>query len=61
MTPKEEKFAWIQKMRKLKQRFVFLTDKDLAFEEGKKEQMLSKIEKRLGKTKEQLQEIIAAL
>jgi uncharacterized protein YjbJ (UPF0337 family) len=61
MTPKAEKLAWSEKMRKLRQRFVFLTDKDIRFEEGQKEIMLGKIEKRLGKTKEQLLEIIAAL
>ena len=61
MTPKAEKLAWSEKMRRLRQRFVFLTDKDIRFEEGEKEVMLSKIEKRLGKTKEQLLEIIAAL
>ena len=61
MTPKEEKSAWIQEKRKIKKRFVFLTDKDLAFDIGKKEVMLAKLQKRLGKTKEQLLEIIAAL
>jgi hypothetical protein len=52
MTPKEEKLAWVQEKRKIKQRYVFLTDKDV---------MLGKLQKRLGKTKEQLQEIIAGL
>lgn len=61
MTPKEEKLAWIQEKRKIKQRYVFLTDKDLVYEEGKKDVMLGKLQKRLGKTKEQLLEIIAAL
>ncbi len=61
MTPKEEKLAWILEKRKIRQRYVFLTDKDLAFEEGKKDVMFGKLQKRLGKTKEQLLEIIAAL
>jgi len=61
MTPKEEKLAWIQEKRKIRQRYVFLTDKDLAYEIDKKDVMLSMLQKRLGKTKEQLQEIIAAL
>ncbi len=61
MTPKEEKLAWIQEKRKIRQRYVFLTDKDLAFTEGEKDVMLGKLQKRLGKTKEQLLEIIAAL
>ncbi len=61
MTPKEEKLAWTQEKRKIKQRYVFLTDKDLVYETGKKDVMLGKLQKRLGKTKEELQEIIAAL
>jgi len=61
MTPKEEKLAWIQAKRKIKQRYVFLMDKDLAYDIGKKDVMLGKLQKRLGKTKEQLQEIIAGL
>jgi uncharacterized protein YjbJ (UPF0337 family) len=61
MTPKEEKLAWIQEKRKIRQRYVFLTEKDMAFEVGKKDVMLGKLQKRLGKTKEELQEIIAAL
>jgi hypothetical protein len=61
MTPKEEKSAWIQEKRKIKKRYVFLTDKDLAYDIDKKDIMLGKLQKRLGKTKEQLQEIIAAL
>lgn len=61
MTPKEEKLAWILEKKKIRQRYVFLTEKDLAYEEGKKDVMLGKLQKRLGKTKEQLLEIIAAL
>jgi uncharacterized protein YjbJ (UPF0337 family) len=61
MTPKEEKLAWIQDKRKIKKRYVFLTDKDLHYDIGKKDIMLAKLQKRLGKTKEELQEIIAAL
>lgn len=61
MTPKEEKLAWQLEKRKIIQRYVFLTDKDLVYEVGKKDVMLGKLQKRLGKTKEQLLEIIAAL
>lgn len=61
MTPKEEKIAWQLEKRKIIRRYVFLTEKDLAYEEGKKDEMLGKLQKRLGKTKEQLLEIIAAL
>lgn len=60
MTTKEEELVWIQKKRKLRQRYVFLTDRDLKYENGQKDQMLSVIQKRLGKTKEQFHAIMAA-
>jgi uncharacterized protein YjbJ (UPF0337 family) len=58
---KEEKLIWMTMRNKLKRRFVFLTDKDLKYDEGKKEVMLDAIQKRLGKTKEELEAIMAAL
>lgn len=58
---KEEKLIWITMRNKLKRRFVFLTDKDLKYDEGKKEVMLDVLQKRLGKTKEELEAIMAAL
>ena len=53
--------AWNEQKGKLKQRYAWLTDNDLMFEEGKEEEMLGKIQIKLGKTKEQLHDIIAAL
>ena len=38
-----------------------LTDNDLMFEEGKKDEMLGKLQIKLGKTKEELDKIIAGL
>jgi hypothetical protein len=61
MNPKEEKLAWILKKRKLRQRYVFLMEKDLKYDEGQKDAMLLKLSKRLGKTTAQLQEIMDAL
>ena len=46
---------------KLKRRFVFLTNQDLKYDEGKKEVMLDVLQKRLGKTREELEAIMAAL
>jgi len=46
---------------KLIQKFAILMDNDLMFEEGKKEEMLGKLEIRLGKTKEELHKIIEIL
>ena len=52
---------WLYLRGKLKQKFAVLTDDDLLFEQGKKEEMLGKIAIKLGKTKEELMEIIQAL
>jgi uncharacterized protein YjbJ (UPF0337 family) len=57
----ELKGNWNLQKGKLKQKFATLTDDDLMFEEGKKGEMLGKIQLKLGKTKEQLQAIMASL
>ena len=57
----ELKGNWNEQKGKLKQRFALLTDNDLLFEEGKKDEMLGKLQIKLGKTKEELHAIIGAL
>ena len=57
----EVKGNWNEQKGKLKQKFAVLTDNDLLFEEGKKDEMLGKLQTKLGKTKEELATIIAAL
>ena len=57
----ELKGNWNEQKGKLKKKFAVLTDNDLMFEEGKKEEMLGKLQIKLGKTKEELHKIIAAL
>jgi uncharacterized protein YjbJ (UPF0337 family) len=57
----ELKGTWNEQKGKLKQRFAVLTDNDLMFKEGRKDEMYGKLQKKLGKTKEELQKIIAAL
>jgi uncharacterized protein YjbJ (UPF0337 family) len=52
---------WNETKGKLKQKFASLTDNDLFFAEGKKDEMLGKIQVKLGKTKEELIAIISAL
>lgn len=52
---------WNEQKGKLKQRFASLTDNDLMFVEGKKDEMLGRLQVKLGKTKEQLHDIIKAL
>lgn len=60
MILKEEQIAWILKKRKLRKQYIFLTDKDLKYDESQQDAMLLKLCKRLGKTKEQLQAIMEA-
>ena len=55
------KANWAEQKGKLKQKFAWLTDNDLLFEIGRKEEMLSRLQVRLGKTKEELRQIIIAL
>jgi uncharacterized protein YjbJ (UPF0337 family) len=52
---------WNEQKGKLKQKFAVLTDNDLMYEEGKKDEMLGKIQVKLGKTKEELNKIIEGL
>ena len=46
---------------KLKSKFATLTDDDLMYAEGKKEEMLGKLQIKLGKTKEELQKMLDEL
>ena len=61
MNTTEIKGTWNEQKGKLKQKFAILTDNDLLFEDGKKEEMLGRLQITLGKSKEELQKIIAAL
>jgi len=49
---------WNEIKGKLKQNYATLTDDDLLYAEGKKDEMLGKLQLKLGKTKEELQAII---
>jgi len=46
---------------KLKQKYAQLTDDDVLMIEGKKEEMLGKLQVKLGKTKDELNKIITEL
>ena len=52
---------WDEQKGKLKQQFATLTDDDLLFAEGKKDEMMGKLEAKLGKSKEELHKIISGL
>lgn len=61
MNTTEIKGNWIAEKAKLKQKFAILTDDDLLLGEGKKEELIGRLQIKLGKTKEELQKIFAAL
>jgi uncharacterized protein YjbJ (UPF0337 family) len=61
MNATELKGNWNEQKGKLKQKFAVLTDNDLMFEEGQKDEMFGKLQITLGKTKEELRKIINAL
>jgi uncharacterized protein YjbJ (UPF0337 family) len=52
---------WKETKGKLKQRFAMLTDNDLLLIEGKQEEMLGRLQVKLGKTKEEIHRLIAEL
>ena len=61
MNTTEVKGNWNEQKGKLKQQFATLTDDDLMFAEGKKDEMMGKLQIKLGKSKEELHKILAAL
>jgi uncharacterized protein YjbJ (UPF0337 family) len=61
MNTTEVKGNWNEQKGKLKQKFGFLTDNDLMFEEGKEDEMLGRLQITLGKTKDDLRKLIAEL
>jgi len=46
---------------KLKQKFGHLTDDDLTYSEGKDVELLGRLQKKLGKTQEEIRKLIADL
>ena len=57
----ELKGDWNETKGKLKQKFALLTDNDVLLIEGKKDEMLGRIQIKLVKTKEELHKIISEL
>ena len=55
------KGSWTEQKMKLKTKFASLTDNDLMYDDGKKVEMMMKLQMKLGKTKEELQDILAGL
>lgn len=52
---------WNQIKGKLKQQYGDLTDDDLTYAEGKEDELLGKIQKKTGQSKEEVQKFIDSL
>lgn len=61
MNTQKVKINWNEQKGKLKQKFAILTNNDSMLLEGKKEEILGRLQTELGKTKEELEKIIAKL
>ena len=57
----ELKGNWNETKGKLKQKFAMLTDNDLLLLDGKKDELMGRLQAKLGKTKEQMQKILSEL
>ena len=61
MTKLKFKGSWNETNGKLKQKYAQLTDDDLTFAEGKDDELLGRLQQKLGKSKEALQSEIESL
>jgi len=50
--------SWNEVKGRLKQKYADLTDDDLMFAEGKEDELYGRLQKRLGKSKEEIQKEI---
>jgi uncharacterized protein YjbJ (UPF0337 family) len=55
------KGSWNEIKGKLKQSYGNLTDDDLVFAEGKDDELVGRIQKKLGKTKDEVRQMIEGL
>jgi uncharacterized protein YjbJ (UPF0337 family) len=60
MTKLQFKGSWNEVKGKLKQKYGDLTDDDLVFAEGKEDELLGRLQQRLGRSKEELRREIEA-
>jgi uncharacterized protein YjbJ (UPF0337 family) len=55
------KGSWNEIKGKLKQQYGNLTDDDLVFAEGKEDELLGRLQKKLGKSKDEVRQMIEKL
>jgi uncharacterized protein YjbJ (UPF0337 family) len=55
------KGGWNETKRKMKLKFALLTDNDLMLLEGRRDDLIGRLQAKLGKTKEEILDIISKL
>jgi uncharacterized protein YjbJ (UPF0337 family) len=55
------KGSWNELKGKLKQQYGNLTDDDLVFSDGKEDELLGRLQKKLGKSKDEIRQMIEKL
>ncbi len=53
--------TWNVQKGKLKEKYTILSDEDLRYETGKKDEMLKRVQVKIGKTKEEFDALMASL
>ncbi len=61
MDKREIKGSWDVIKGKLKQKYADLTDNDLLYVEGKEDELYGRLQKRLGKSKREVEDLISDL
>ena len=61
MNKHQIKGSWNELKGKLKQQYGNLTDDDLVFSEGKEDELLGRLQKKLGKSKDEVRQMIEKL
>ncbi|MEN3322861.1 CsbD family protein [Mariniflexile soesokkakense] len=61
MNVTEIKGNWNELKGKLKQKYASLTDDDLLLVEGKQDELIGRLQEKLGKTKDEIYDIISDL
>jgi uncharacterized protein YjbJ (UPF0337 family) len=61
MNKLEMKGEWNELKGKLKQQYGNLTDDDLVFAEGQEDELLGRLQKKLGKSKDEVRQMIGKL
>ena len=61
MNKLQMKGSWNEIKGKLKQQYGNLTDDDLVFAEGKDDELIGRLQKRLGKSKDEIRQMVEKL